>query len=132
MSGRWRRAVRAVALALALTGAGGCAETPAQGFEAFYAALVAGDAAALERLDDASRARVVAAAQARALDPVRLLAGSGVRSTLRAIRQHERDDERATLEVEDALGATERVTMVKERGRWCVNLAEAAAPEGAP
>lgn len=132
MSATCPRTPRVVLALTALACALACAETPAQGFEAFYAALVAGDAAALERLDDASRARVLAAAQARGDEPVRLLAGAGVRSTLRAIREAERGDARATLEVEDALGATERVTMVKEHDRWCVALEPAAAPEGAP
>ncbi|MBI1945183.1 MAG: hypothetical protein HYS27_05780 [Deltaproteobacteria bacterium] len=119
----------AVALAVAL-GASACGQTPTQGFEEFYGALVDGDAHALDLLDGASRRQVEQAASAQGIAPVRVLAGDGVRSTLRAIRERERAGERATLEVEDALGAKEAVTMVREQGRWKVALAGAAeAPE---
>jgi hypothetical protein len=119
----------ALALAFAL-GACACEPTPAQGFEEFYGALVDGDALALDLLDAASRRQVEEAARAQGIAPVRVLAGDGVRSTLRAIRERERAGDRATLEVEDALGAKEAVTMVREQGRWRVALAGAAeAPE---
>ena len=115
-----------VAIALATwVGALACAETPAQGFEDFYGALVDTDARALDRLDASSRREVEQAARARQVEPVRVLTGEGVRSTLRAIRVRERTGARATLEVEDALGATEVVTMVLEQGRWKVALARA-------
>jgi hypothetical protein len=110
--------------ALVMTLAAGCAESPAQGFEDFYAALVDGDARVLERLDAASRARVQQAAQARGLEPARALAGDGVRSTLRAVHERARTDTTATLDVEDALGKSEEVHMVLEAGRWRVALDE--------
>ena len=122
---------RAALLLLALVCAA-CQESPAQGFEDFYAALVAGDARVLERLDAASRASVQQAAQARGVDAATALSGDGVRSTLRTIRELSRTDSTAALEVEDALGKTERVAMVLEDRRWRVTLAappvEAAAP----
>lgn len=119
----------------------GCAESPAQGFEDFYGALVDGDARVLERLDAASRQQVEEAARARGVDAARALAGDGVRSTLRSLRERERTSTTATLEVEDALGNKEMVAMVLEEGRWRVALAKpaadlpappAAAPAGAP
>lgn len=106
-----------------------CGETPAQGFEQFYAALVEGDARVLERLDGASRARVEEAARARGLEPAKALAGSSVRSTLRSIRERQRGPDTATLEVEDALGNQELVPMVLEDGRWRVALSPAPVPE---
>ena len=133
IAARCRRAVAvAVAVLLALGAGGGCGETPTQGFEDFYGALVAGDARVLDRLDSATRRRVEEAARAQGLEPARALAGAGVRSTLRAIRERERTDARATLEVEDALGTTEVVTMVVEQGRWRVVLATVPPAEVPP
>lgn len=108
----------------------GCGERPARGFEDFYAALVDGDARVLDRLDAASRRQVEEAARARGVDPAQALAGEGVRSALRAIRERDRAGDRATLEVEDALGNIEVVSMTLEDGRWRVVLA-AAPVEGA-
>ncbi len=114
-----------VLLALVVTAAGGCGESPAQGFEDFYGALVEGDARVLDRLATDTRRRVEEAARAQGREPARALAGAGVRSTLRAVRERSRSGAQATLEVEDALGTTELVTMVLEEGRWRVVLAAA-------
>lgn len=119
------RLLRAALALMLCCGVPACAETPTRGFEDFYQALVDADARALDRLDAASRREVEQAAGARGVEPVRVLTGDGVRSTLRAIRERERTGERATLEVEDALGATEVVTMVREQGRWLVALSTA-------
>lgn len=120
------------ALALCALASAGCAESPAQGFEDFYGALVDGDARVLERLDAASRQQVQEAARARGVDAARALAGDGVRSTLRSLRERERTSTTATLEVEDALGNTETVAMVLEEGRWRVTLAKGASDLPAP
>jgi hypothetical protein len=97
-----------------------CAETPASGFEAFYAATARGDVAGMrERLSSQSQ---------KALDGAGFDAAQGARSTLRAVREKSRDGARAHLEVEDALGKTAGVDMILEDGRWRVDLA-GARPE---
>lgn len=125
-----RRGAPLALLGPLLVGGLACADTPTRGFERFYEALVAGEARVLDELDAASKRAVEEAARARGLSPAAALAGAGVRSTLRALRVRERSATVATLEVEDALGNTEQVTMVLEDGRWRVRLS--APPEGAP
>lgn len=121
-----------VLLPALLLGTLACADTPTRGFERFYEALVAGDARVLDELDRASRRQVEEAARSRGLPPAAALAGAGVRSTLRALRERERSGMEATLEVEDALGNTELVPMVLEEGRWRVRLAAPPAEASTP
>ena len=131
----WQLARPLGILSALLLGGLACGDTPTRGFESFYEALVAGEARVLDELDAASKRAVEEAARARGLSPAAALAGAGVRSTLRALRVRERSDTVATLEVEDALGNTEQVTMVLEDGRWRVRLSappESAPPEGTP
>jgi hypothetical protein len=92
-----------------------CAETPASGFEAFYAAAARGDAAGV-------RARL-SSQSLRALDGSGFDPRAGARSTLRAVRVTSRVGARAKLEVEDALGKTAAVDMVLEDGTWRVDTA---------
>jgi hypothetical protein len=112
--------VRFVLLLLLLSSACG---SPERGFESFYAAMVDGSPRALEHLTRSSRLAVEEQARLHATTPEHMLHAASVRSTLRAVKEIERaGDDRAILLVTDALGKTERVTMVREDGRWRVEL----------
>ena len=91
----------------------GCADAPARGFEHFYEAL--GLSAALTHLSARARA---------GLDPqaAAALMSTPPRLALKRVRVVSESADVAVLEVEDALGAKERVTMVREQGAWRVDL----------
>ena len=91
----------------------GCSEGPARGFERFYEGL--GSAAALEHMSARSLAKLDDGARAA-------LITTPPRMTLKRVRVLEEQQDTAILEVEDTLGATERVTMVREDGAWRVQL----------
>jgi hypothetical protein len=111
---RWL--VVAVVLVLA-----GCHETPAQGFEAFYAALGSEDA--VQRLSPRAQAAFSGAVRAAGKEPGPALAAAVPKSTVRSIDVVEESGDRALLEIKDALGNTTRVTMVRVEGRWLVDSA---------
>jgi hypothetical protein len=110
-------------LAITLLLSSGCAESPANGFESFYAAMVDASPSAMDRLSSSSRAELEKQAAAHGYAPQELLRASSVRSTLRDVKEIERNGDRAVLLVTDALGKSERVQMVLEAGRWRVELA---------
>ena len=107
------RPVRPFALlvVLALAGCGG----PVRAFEQFYDDLAAGDAAAIEALSERARARLDE-------DARRALLATPPRTGVKSVHVLEEDDERATLAVEDVLGGTDTVRMVREDGAWRVDL----------
>src|SRR5689334_14656666 len=110
---RCRRAlavlIPAMAAFMALTG---CAETPADGFEKFFGALAANDAAAFDRLSTRAQADFTAAARAKGLEPAAFLTSAVPKSTVRSVDVVENNGERAVVEVKDVLGNKERVQMV--------------------
>ena len=91
----------------------GCSDGPTRGFERFYEGL--GSAAALEHMSARSLAKLDDGARAA-------LIATPPRMTLQRVRVVEETQDTAILEVEDTLGATERVTMVREHGAWRVQL----------
>src|SRR5262245_26822614 len=99
-----------------------CSETPQKGFERFFAAVAAGSDDAYARLSTRAQAQVSAAAQAQGKEPAKYLTSAVPKTTLRSIDVVEEHDAKAIVEVKDALGNKERVTMVKEDGRWRVDL----------
>ncbi len=115
---RWLRATLVVAV-LALSG---CTETPAQGFEAFFSALADQSPEAFARLSTRAQADVSTAARNKGLEPTRFLTSAVPRSTVRSVTVVEDHGDSAVVEVKDALGNTQRVPMVKEEGRWRVDL----------
>ena len=108
-----RAAVLAFVFAFVLAPAVGCAEGPSRGFERFYEGL--GSPAALDRMSTRARAKLDQAARAA-------LIATPPRMTLRRVSVVEERSGMAILEVEDTLGAKERVTMVREDGVWRVDL----------
>lgn len=124
-----------VACLVACLAACACDESPARGFERFYEALAEGAGEeAVSRLTTRARAQLAAAAAPRGLTPAQALAVTFPKSTLQAITVVEDgsdgdddgdgdgDGDRAVLEVTDALGKKERVSMRKEDGRWKVDF----------
>lgn len=101
-----------VLLASLLAIGSACAEGPARGFERFYEAL--GSPAALDHMSAGARAALSPNARAA-------LVTTPPRMSLRGVRVVEERADTAVLEVEDTLGAKERVTMVREDGVWRVN-----------
>lgn len=99
----------AFTLLLATSGCDG----PSRGFERFYEGL--GSTAALEHMSARSLAKLDEHARAA-------LIATPPRMTLKRVRVVEETQDTAILEVEDTLGATERVTMVREHGAWRVQL----------
>lgn len=128
--------MRALLLAVVVASSSSCAERPADGFEAFFAAVAAKDAdAAWDRLTLSSRAELEdlagrAQAQGRGKDVAAKdwlfgtadRPGLAMTSTLRRIEVREQTADRAVLEVFDATGKGERVTVRREDGRWRVDL----------
>ena len=110
-----------VAVAVAGTLAG-CAETPAQGFEAFYAAIASGSDDAVLRLSTRARVAFTGAARAAGKEPGPFLAGAVPKTTVRSVTVAEERGDAAVVEVKDALGNVERVQMLRENGRWLVDL----------
>ena len=119
--------VHAQVLILALVGAvvapiAGCTETPAQGFEAFYAAVAAGDEGAFLRLSSRAQAELGGAARKAGQEPAHYLVSATPKTTVRSIAVVEESADTAVLDVKDALGTSASVHMVKENGRWRVDL----------
>ena len=110
-------AVLAVVLASA-----SCGETPAQGFEKFYAALADGSDDAYGRLSTAAQAQFAGAARAKGLEPAKLLASAVPKTTVRSVDVVSQSKDTAVVEVKDALGRSQRVHMLRENGTWRVDL----------
>ena len=98
------------------------AEGPSDGFEKFFAALADNDPAAFDLLSTKAQADFAAAARAKGLEPAAFLTSAVPRSTVKSLDVVENNGERAVVEVKDVLGNKERVQMVKEGGRWRVDL----------
>src|ERR1043165_7978877 len=110
----------ALAPAFALALLVGCGETPAQGFERFYDGVASGSDEAYARLSTRAQAQFAAAGPAKGKDPARFLVSAVPKSTVRSIDVVEEHGDSAVVEVKDALGNKERVSMVKESGKWRV------------
>ena len=124
------RARAIVVVTVALCALSACRDTPQAAFERFYSAAANDDGArAFAELSPLSRAKLeqMAGNRERALQAVQ------VRSTLKALRVLNQNENDATLEVEDALGKKEQVRVVKSGTRWFVDLVgESMAASGAP
>ena len=99
-----------------------CAETPTQGFEAFFSLVADGSDGAFQRLSLRARTGFADAARKRGQEPARFLVSSTPKSTVRTIAVVEQGEHTALLDVKDALGNSERVHMVREDGQWRVDL----------
>ncbi|HEY4223670.1 MAG TPA: hypothetical protein VGO62_20075 [Myxococcota bacterium] len=109
-----------VAALLLLLPLAGCSESPAQGFEAFYAALAAGSDDAFARLSPRGQDAFRAAAHSK--DPAHFLASALPKTTVRSIEVVSESDSAADLDVKDALGQSQRVHMTKAGARWLVDV----------
>lgn len=112
-----RSLFRATALSsvLLLVAACACSDDAPRAFEKFYDELAAGDAAALDRLSAAARARLDEEAR-------RALLSTPPRTSIKSVTAIHDDGNRATLEVVDVLGDKDEVRMVREDGAWRVDL----------
>jgi len=117
--------VSSVFVALSLAPLVACSETPSSGFEKFFAATVDGSPEAYDRLTARAQAEVARAAATRGEDPARALVQSTPKTTLRKVAVLEESGHTAVLEVTDALGKSEKVSMKKEAGLWKVDMGEA-------
>lgn len=138
--------MRMVAAAFCAVLLAGCAETPEQGFEAFFAAAAAQDGdKAWDRLTKESRAvledlagRAQATGRGKDMGAKDYLFGVGagaglpLTATLRRVEVLEREGDRARVVVVDALGREEKVTMRREEGVWRVDLVATAGEKGRP
>jgi hypothetical protein len=109
-----------------------CTESPTDGFEAFYQAVLDGDG-------DAARARMTAraygpfavATQAAHLTPSQALQATTMKTTVRQIVEVKRAGDSALIDVIDALGQAQRVHMLRVDNRWLVDAPADAAPVAA-
>ena len=113
----------AFVLVFVVVTAAACHETPRDGFEAFYAALADGSQQdAYARLSNAAQAQFAGVARAKGLEPSAYLASAFPKVTVRRIDVVDEHGDRAAVDVVDALGNHERVQMVREDGRWRVDV----------
>src|SRR4051812_15490569 len=101
-----------VSAAVVVVVASACHETPAQGFEQFFAALADGKDGAYARLSTQAQAQFAEAARERGLEPAKLLATAVPRTTVRSVDVVEEHGDAAVVEVKDALGRSQRVHML--------------------
>ena len=112
-------ALLVVGLAMSAMVQTACAESPTDGFEAFYRAVADGRADdALLRMDAPLAGALRGAAADSGVRIEDALRTSVVKATLKDIREVSRDGERAVLEVTDALGHKQLTHMKKVDGRW--------------